>query len=154
MTRWTHEQVQALIARPRPKRISLKASPPPLERDEQANFFAWLRTVKHEDERLVDFAYAIPNGSYLHGDVSRRAIQGRELKRQGVQAGVPDVCIAIAIAPYHGLYVEFKRIDGPKPNADQVAWHERLRRRGYRVVIAYGFDEAKRATLTYLSLAP
>ena len=154
MTRWTQTQVDALIARPRPKRLTLKALPAPLERDEQAAYFSWLFHVEHDGERVSDFAYAIPNGSYLHGDISKRAIQGKELQRQGVRSGVPDLCIPLAVAPYHGLYVEFKRVGGPKPTGEQGAWHLRLQRRGYCVVVAYGCEEAKRATLKYLGQVP
>lgn len=134
--------------------LKLKAPPPPLERDEQRAFFDWLYYIKDDGLSLWEHAFAIPNGSYLHGDISRRAIQGRALRLQGVKAGVPDVFFAIPRKPYSGCFIEFKRIGAPapKPDDDQSKWHARLRAQGYFVAVCYGFEEARTITIAYFRL--
>lgn len=133
-------------------KLSLKKPPPPLEREEQATYFGWLHYLRHGAVRVGDFAFAVPNGSYLFGDASKRAIQGAALRRQGVRAGVPDVVLPIPIKPWHGLFLEFKRIGGPKPQPgdDQSLWHAKLRSMGYYVAVVFGFEQAKAITLEYL----
>lgn len=134
-------------------KLALKKSPPPLEREEQATYFGWLHYLKHDTVRVGEFAFAIPNGSYLAGDASRRAIQGAALRRQGVRAGVPDVCLALPVKPWHGLFLEFKRIGAPRPQPgdDQSIWHARLRMMGFYVAVVFGFEQAKAITLEYLA---
>lgn len=134
--------------------FKLKKSPAPLERHDQAAYFKWLYHVRLEGERVYDFAYAIPNGSFLAGDVSKRAIQGNALRTQGVKAGVPDVCLAWPRGVYHGLYIEFKRKGGVPSDVshEQMVWIERLRFRGYSVQVAYGLDQAIAITREYLGI--
>jgi hypothetical protein len=129
--------------------LRLKSLPSPLEREEQATFFAWLNYLKFHGERIAEYAYAVPNGSYLHGDIAQRAIQGNALRKQGVRAGVPDVVIAYPVAPHHGLYIEFKRIGGPQPTDEQIQWHDRLQAKGYAVFTAYGSKQAEAFTMAY-----
>ena len=50
--------------------------------------------------------FHIPNGGY------RNAREAANLKRQGVKAGVPDLCIPVAKGGYHGLYIEMKTKKG------------------------------------------
>jgi hypothetical protein len=132
-------------------RLKLKKSPSILERHEQETYFNWLHWQRHDGYRVGDYAFAVPNGSFLHGTIAQRAIQGNALRRQGVQAGVPDAFLMIPIAPYHGLAIEFKRIGGGKPTDDQLQWHARLRKQGYRVETCYGFEAAQVATQKYLA---
>jgi hypothetical protein len=121
----------------------------PLERDEQAAFFTWLSMLGFQGERVSDYAYAIPNGTFLAGGVAHRAIQARKLKEQGLRPGYPDINIDLPAHGYHGLRIEMKRIKGPKPSEKQVEWHARLRKVGYCVRVCYGFEEARRATAEY-----
>ena len=134
----------------RPKTLKLTKIPSILERYEQEAFFSWVRTVRYCGEPILEDCHAIPNGSFLAGDASRRAIQGDALRRQGVKAGYPDVAIDIAVEPYHGLRIEFKRIGGHPPTPAQEAALTRLRYRGYQTCVAYGMEEAQAALLTYL----
>lgn len=129
--------------------LRLKVLPAPLEREEQATFFAWLRYFKFHGERIYDFAYAVPNGSFFHGDIEKRAIQGNALRQQGVKPGVPDVVILYPVSPHHGLLIEFKRIGGPQPTQEQIEWHERLQGKGYAVFTAYGSKQAEAFTMAY-----
>ncbi len=129
--------------------------PPPLERADQTAYFQWLYYLRYQGLRVWDHAYAVPNGSFLAGTPARRAIQGRALRLQGVKAGYPDVGIDIAVAPYHGLRIEFKRSDGsnkPKPGDDQSLWHARLREQGYFVAVCFGLKAAQDITREYFHL--
>jgi hypothetical protein len=131
---------------------ALKLKPSrPLERFEQQAYFAWIANYRHGDLKVGDFAFAVPNGSYLSGDAAKRAIQGHALRSQGVRAGVPDTFLMIPRAPYHGLAIEFKRVGAAKPTEDQQIWHARLRSQGYYVQVAYGFEYARAVTIEYLN---
>jgi hypothetical protein len=134
------------------KALKLKQLPSPYERDEQAAVVSWAFYQRWNGHRLSDHLAAVPNGTYLHGDVSRRAIQGDALRRQGVKAGYPDLILDIPIAPYHGARIEMKRIGAPAPKDgdDQAMCHARLRSQGYYVAVAFGFEQAKDIILNYL----
>jgi len=80
--------------------------------------------------------YHIPNGG------SRNKIEAANLKRQGVKAGVPDLCFPVALRGYHGLYIEMKAGKN-KTTDNQDEWIALLRGNGYCVHVCYGFDEAR-----------
>ena len=79
----------------------------------------------------------------------RNPITGAKLKRMGVKAGMPDVMILDSalgeLSFYDGLAIELKSPDAkgkrPKPRANQLEWHERLRKCGWRVAVCYSMDE-------------
>lgn len=123
----------------------------PLERVEQSVFFQWLRYFTYDGLKVFDYAYAIPNGSFLAGDAKRRAIQANALKMQGLKPGYPDVNIDLPANGFHGLRIEMKRIGGDPPPEEQTNWHKRLRAVGFDVRVCYGWEEAKRATLDYFT---
>lgn len=123
----------------------------PLERVEQSTFFQWLHYFTYDGHKVFDYAYAIPNGSFLAGDARRRAIQANALKMQGLKPGYPDVNIDLPANGYHGLRIEMKRVKGDAPGEEQVKWHGRLRGVGFDVRVCYGWEEAKRATLDYFT---
>lgn len=79
--------------------------------------------------------YHIPNGG------SRNKKEAANLKRQGVKAGVPDLCFPAAHYGYHGLYIEMKAGKN-KTTDNQDAWLDLLARNGYCVRVCYGFYEA------------
>lgn len=133
-------------------RLKLTSLPTPLEKHEQESYFSWLNYIRYQGDRVQDFAYAIPNGAFLAGNPAKRAIQANYLTKQGMKAGVPDVCLAIAVLPFHGLYIEFKRIGASSPQPNQLEWHARLRKQGYCVHVCHGFEAAKAITLWYLKL--
>ena len=87
--------------------------------------------------------FHIPNGG------SRNKREAKNLKRQGVKAGVPDLCIPVAKGGFHGLYIEMKA-EGGKPTEKQLEWIELLNANGYRAVICFGFDEAKETIDRYM----
>lgn len=89
--------------------------------------------------------FHIPNGG--HRDV-RTAYQ---LKRQGVKAGVPDLCIPVPSKGYHGLYIEMKRADGGRLSREQEGWLRLLSENGYRAEACHGADEAIALIDAYVS---
>lgn len=115
------------------------------EYQEQVKFCAHLRKegIKH---------YAIPNGG------RRNPIEGAKLKAMGVSRGVPDICLPYpthnSIEPYHGLYIEFKRMSGSITSPEQKEWIEFLNNQGYVAKIAHSCEEAKEILDWYFSLLP
>lgn len=110
----------------------------PTELYEQIMLCTWL------DKMGIRY-YAIPNGGW------RTPGEAIKLKRSGVKAGVPDICIPYPVEPYHGLYIELKRVVGGKVSDTQLNWIDFLRSQGYMAVISRGFDEAKANVQYYLS---
>ncbi len=92
--------------------------------------------------------FAIPNGG------SRNMKEAVKLKRCGVQAGIPDLCIPIPSGSYHGLFLELKREKGGRVSDSQVYWLTFLREQGYYADIGNGFEEARRIVMDYLALTP
>jgi hypothetical protein len=109
---------------------------PPSEFQEQCALCDWL------DLKRVLY-YAIPNGG------SRHPLEAVNLKRSGVKAGVPDICIPVPRKDYCGLYIELKSKNG-KPTLNQISWVADLNTAGYKAVFCYGFDEAKKVVEEYL----
>lgn len=93
-----------------------------------------------------------------HGD----AIRGAKAKAEGVKAGVPDLCLPIAIScpnaadqakggfamfHFHGAYVELKipahlTHKNYGCSDDQVKWLLMLRQQGYYTNVAFGWEHA------------
>lgn len=71
------------------------------EANEQEALFRWAAFVRGRFPE-IDLLYHIPNGG------SRNRLEAANLKRQGVKAGVPDLCLPVASGKYHGLYIELK----------------------------------------------
>lgn len=81
------------------------------------------------------YLFHVPNGG------SRNAIEAKNLKRQGVKAGVPDLFLALPNKKYHGLFIEMK-YGKNKPTSYQKEWIEYLNSVGYLAVICYGAEQA------------
>ena len=80
--------------------------------------------------------FHIPNGG------QRDKACAANLKRQGVRAGVPDLCIPLARLGYHGLYIEMKRRKGYQIRPTQREWLARLNKEGYLARVCAGADSA------------
>ena len=72
-----------------------------------------------------------------------------DLKRQGVKAGVPDLCLPVARNGFHGLYIEMK-YGRNKTTDSQDEWLEALKEQGYFTAVCYGAEEAERIIARYL----
>ena len=112
------------------------------EAQEQKALFAWAALASKKYPELV-LLYHIPNGG------SRNKIEAANLKRQGVKAGVPDICLPVARSGFHGLYIELKA-GRNKATEKQREWLTALEREGYQAVVCYGWEEAKKAIEEYL----
>lgn len=113
------------------------------EANEQEMFFEWaeFQSVKYPD---LKWMYAIPNGG------SRNKLEAVNLKKGGVRAGVPDICLPCPNGQYHALYIEMKQINGGVTSDEQKAYIEYLDGKGYKAVICNGFEAAKEVILNYL----
>nr|DAI66254.1 MAG TPA: Nuclease [Caudoviricetes sp.] len=118
----------------------------PTEDTEQAHIFAWAAWASGKYPEL-DLMHHIPNGG------KRSKSEAARFKAQGVKAGVPDIFLPCARGGYHGLYIELKRTKGGKLSAVQKEWIDALRGQDYKVIVCYGFDEAREVIINYLEEA-
>lgn len=109
------------------------------ESQEQYELFEW--ASYRRDLRLM---YHIPNGGY------RDAREAAWMRKQGVKAGVPDICLPIPKKGYGALYIELKRADGGRLSEKQKEWIEALRAAGNRVEVCRGWIEAKKVIEEYM----
>lgn len=118
----------------------------PLEHVEQSWLVQRLAllTPRHPELALL---YAVPNGGH------RSPKTAAALQREGVRRSVPDLVLPVPRFPYHGLYVELKRL-GYYSTPDQTALQAQLARQGYAVFEAHGADEGVAIVLRYLTLPP
>lgn len=115
----------------------------PTEDTEQLAVIAWCEGYALADARARLLLH-IPNGG------SRHIAEASKLRRLGVRAGVPDLLLPVAVAPYHGLWIEMKRRKGGLVSAAQHGWIDALRAEGYAVAVARGADEAIDTIIAYL----
>lgn len=92
------------------------------------------------------FFYHVANGG------GRSAVEAGILKGQGVRAGWPDYCLDLPAGKYHGLRLELKAEDGSKPPDHQLEILARLEAVGFKVCVAWGFEEARQNVEQYLDL--
>lgn len=110
----------------------------PTEAQEQIKFATWL------SKRGVKFSASANGGS-------RNYIEAAKFKRMGVSAGFPDIEIPLPVKPYHGLYIEIKRLKGGRVSDLQKEWLDYLNKHGYCAMVAYGCEEAKDIFLKYIN---
>jgi hypothetical protein len=89
--------------------------------------------------------FAIPNGGSRHPAV------GKKLKLEGVKAGVPDIFMALPRGQYHGLFIEYKTLNG-RLQKTQREWLARLAESGYKAVCCNGIDAAMSEISNYLKM--
>lgn len=116
----------------------------PTESQEQVTLFAWahMSLAKYPE---LEWLFHVPNGGY------RNAREAQRLKKEGVKAGVPDVCLPIPRGGYHSLYIELKRQAGGSVSPDQKKWLEALKNAGHKAVVCKGFEMAKEEIINYLN---
>lgn len=114
------------------------------ENGAQEALFSWcdMRRGKYPELKLL---HHIPNGG------KRDARTAITLKRQGVKAGVPDLCLPVSRGGYHGLYIELK-VGRNKPTDHQREWLRDLSAQGYATAVCYGWEEAAETLASYLEL--
>lgn len=110
----------------------------------QESFFAWARM--HERQfPILKWIFAVPNGGY------RYKATAVAMKRQGVKAGVLDVCLPVARKGFAGLWIEFKTEVG-KLSDEQKEWLEFLESEGHQVHVLRTWLAAANITINYLNL--
>lgn len=114
------------------------------EAQEQRALFQWAGLAEQQYPELK-LLHHIPNGG------KRDARTAANLKKEGVKAGVPDMCLPVARGQYHGLYIELKTAKG-KVQKNQNEWLNALNKEGYATKVCYGWLEAKESIERYLEL--
>lgn len=87
----------------------------------------------------------------FHNEGIRTELQTRLLLMEGLLPGIPDLWVLAARKPFHGLLVEFKRRKGGVVSEAQERIIAHLNAKGYKAVICRGWDEAREATIAYMS---
>lgn len=154
--RMTAAEYQALLkadrqqpSGPNPVRQpTAKKKPAPLiptESEEQRAVMDWaeLASGKWLELRLL---YHVPN------EGRRSMATGGRMRAEGLKSGVPDLCLPVARAGYHGLYIEMKRTQGSKTSQEQKEWLEALAAEGYKTALCRGAEEAIEEMESYLML--
>lgn len=113
------------------------------EATEQEALILWCgqEQDKYPELKMI---YHIPNGG------SRNTLEAANLKRQGVKAGVPDLCLPVARNGLHGLYIEMK-YGRNKTTEKQREWLEFLKGQGYFTAVCYDAEEAEKVIMDYLT---
>lgn len=78
----------------------------------------------------------VPNGGL------RNKIVARNLKLEGVKAGVPDIMIFEPTRGYVGVAIELKRIKNSSVSDSQKEWLQALQDRGWCTRVCKGAGEA------------
>jgi VRR-NUC domain len=128
--------------KPKRSQAQLKLMLPATKAKIPTEFYEQVRLATWLDKMEVKF-YAVPNGGL------RNYTEAVKLKRGGVKAGVPDICIPMPYGGHHGLYIELKRTVGGKVSPEQAAWLVFLNDQGHCAVCAKGFEEAKAVVEDY-----
>lgn len=111
---------------------------------EQIKLFNWIAYARNTYPQL-DLLYHIPNGG------KRNQKEAFNLKRQGVRAGVPDLCLPVARGKFHALYIELK-VGKNTATQKQKAWIKKLEKQGNLALVCYGWEEASKVLLNYIRL--
>lgn len=109
-----------------------------IERGEQNVVVAWFN-LAYPNELL----YCIPN------QLVRGKLQAIHMKKQGLVAGIPDLCLACPSKTHHGLYIEMKRPKGVT-SKEQKNIIAHLISKGYAAYVCNGFEEAQKIIVAYM----
>ena len=104
------------------------------EAEEQMAVIKWAELMSNK-HTCLKWLYHCPNGG------SRNVAEAANLKRMGVKAGVPDLCLPYPSNGFHGLYIEMKTDKG-RLTAAQRDYLEWLNLNGYKAVMCKGAQEA------------
>ena len=131
----------------------VKAQGGRLNRPEQeagAQLVTWMDTLLIYRPSDVNAVIAGDYFAHSANGGARTAVEGAILKGQGVRKGWPDYTFYWPVAPYCGLVLELKAEHGGKPDKEQLEILARLEGVGYKAVVAWGFDDARRSIELYL----
>lgn len=114
------------------------------EHNEQVKLFKNLKNLSVQYPQL-NLIFAIPNGG------ARNKITARNLKLEGVKAGVPDIFIPIPQNQYSGMFIELKK-KGNYLRKEQKNFIEELLKLNYNCVVCYSAKDALVAIQEYLNI--
>ena len=86
-----------------------------------------------------------------NGGLRSKATAGK-LKAEGVKSSVCDLMLPVARAPFHGLFVEMKKL-GEYARPSQQEYQRKLIAQGYAAVTCQGHEAAAPLILRYLEHA-
>ena len=113
------------------------------ERQQQQRLVKWC--AEHEaDLPELKLLYHVPNERKCSPQ------QGRQLKLIGVKSGIPDLCLPVARAGFHGLFIEMKT-QGGRVSENQRYWIENLTAQGYECHVCYSWVDAVEVLQAYLT---
>ena len=112
------------------------------EHQEQVALIEWANWNTNNYPEL-ELLFSIPNGGRRDGRT------GAKMKREGVKAGVPDLCLPVARGGYHALWLEMKAGKG-RTTASQDWWFDRLSKEGHQTAVCWGYEAAREVILEYL----
>jgi hypothetical protein len=121
------------------------------EHEEQCVLMEWakLQEGRYPQLRLL---FAIPNGGKLpYTRQGKHVFSPERLKlvEEGMKKGVPDLFLPVSSGVFFGLFIEMK-FGKNKRTTEQVWWEQELSLQGYRVAVAYSFEEARDVIINYL----
>lgn len=122
------------------------------EHVEQSLLMQWAEHVAGRYPE-VELLFAIPNAGGYTGGFRANVARVQKMKREGVKSGVPDLCLPVARAPYHSLYIEMKAGPTSRVSLEQKEWHARLRAQGHAVRVCYSWEAARDEIVRYLERA-
>ena len=117
------------------------------EHGEQVALFAWAAwQVYNGPAEAAELAYLFAVHNQGHGD----AIRGAQAKAEGTKKGVSDMFLPVPRNGRAGLWIELKKRKGGTESAEQKAWGQAMRDRGYAYMVARGWREASEALTMWL----
>ena len=119
------------------------------EHRHQVTIVAWAAGSRYKYPELA-MLYAVPNGGQRNKAVAAK------LKREGVKAGQPDLCLPVGRRGYHSLYIELKV---PKTPVSEKTYPSKLQRavgralstEGNLAVVCWGQNATIKVLEYYLS---
>lgn len=116
----------------------------PFEHNEQVAVFEWSK-LNEARWPCLKFMYAVPNGARVSSQS-----QANRLHREGMKAGVCDICLPFPNGGFHGAYFEMKRRHNGKVSKEQAEYMEYLVSVGYYVGLMKGADQCINGLRNYL----
>lgn len=114
-----------------------------IESQIQQSCFKWFR-LQFPD--LAMLMFAVPNGG------SRRRIEAKIMKAEGVTAGVADVLFLYPNSEHHGLCIEFKTNKG-RQQPSQKQFQQAVEAQGYKYAIVRSIEEFIELVKNYIFVA-
>lgn len=115
----------------------------PTESEEQQALFRWASWKRIQEPELC-LLYHIPN------EGKRSKSQGSRLKREGLNKGMPDICLPVPHGKYSSLYIELKRSKGTTATKEQKEKIELLNKYGCYARVCRGWEEAAKVIEWYI----